>query len=94
MGGDPEKLEPYGWACWSERKAILTMRNPAATRQSFPVDVAQAFQLPDAAAASYEGRSPWRKDATWPPVVLEAGKRHIFTLEPFEVLNLECSPHL
>lgn len=94
MGGDPEKLEPYGWACWSERKAILTMRNPAATRQSFPVDVAQAFQLPDAAAASYEGRSPWRKDATRPPVVLEAGKRHTFTLEPFEVLSLECSPHL
>jgi hypothetical protein len=92
VGGDPENLEPYGWGCWSKRKAILTMRNPAAVRQTFPVDLAEAFELPAGAPGHYRGRSPWRRDASLPAITLEAGKRHSFMLEPFQVLNLECTP--
>ena len=92
VGGDPAKLEPYGWAAWSAQKAILTLRNPSDRRQTLELDVAQAFELPANAAERYQARSPWKKDALRPPVTLEAGKRHSFTLEPFEVLTLEGAP--
>ena len=29
VGGDPAELKVYGWAAWSPRKGILTLRNPA-----------------------------------------------------------------
>lgn len=29
VGGDPGKLEVYGWAAWSPAKAILVLRNPS-----------------------------------------------------------------
>jgi hypothetical protein len=92
VGGGPEQLEPYGWAAWSERNAILTLRNPSQRAQTLELEVAQAFELPAGAPERYEARSPWKKDASRPAVMLEAGKRHAFRLEPFEVLNLECAP--
>src|SRR6202020_3440401 len=33
VGGDPGKLEVYGWAAWSPTKAILVLRNPSDKRQ-------------------------------------------------------------
>jgi hypothetical protein len=35
VGGDPGKLEVYGWAAWSPEKAILTVRNPSNQPQTF-----------------------------------------------------------
>ena len=29
IGGDPAKLEVYGWASWTPAKAILVLRNPS-----------------------------------------------------------------
>jgi len=29
IGGDPDKLQVYGWAAWSTREGILTLRNPS-----------------------------------------------------------------
>ena len=45
IGGDPDKLQVYGWAAWSPREGILTLRNPSTTAQTFNVDVANAFEL-------------------------------------------------
>jgi hypothetical protein len=92
VGGDPAKLEPYGWAAWSPRKTILTLRNPSDRRQTFELDVTQAFESPANAAERYQARSPWKKDASRPAILLEAGKRNSFALEPFEVLTLEGVP--
>ena len=35
IGGDPARLEVYGWASWSPEKAILTLRNPSDQPQDF-----------------------------------------------------------
>jgi hypothetical protein len=89
IGGDPGKLEVYGWAAWSREKAILTLRNPSDQRQSISIDVGRAFELPQGAPRRFVASSPWKHDRGEPPVSLVAGEKHAFTLEPFEVLTLE-----
>jgi len=92
VGGDPGKLEVYGWAAWSPTKAGLTLRNPSDRRQSISIDVGQAFELPLGAARRFLAHSPWKEDSGAPPASLVAGQEHAFTLGPFEVLTLEALP--
>src|SRR5580704_17306474 len=89
IGGDPGKLEVYGWAAWSRAKGILTLRNPSDQRQSISLDVGRVFELPPGAPRRFAASSPWKRDRATPPVRLAAGEEHVFTLEPFEVLTLE-----
>ncbi len=92
VGGDPAMLEVYGWASWSPGKGILVLRNPSDKAQDFSVNVAQAFELPAAAARTFTARSPWKKDSQQASVKLTAGQPHTFHLEPFQVLTLEAIP--
>jgi hypothetical protein len=92
IGGDPYWLEVYGWAAWSPRKAILTLRNPSSEAQDFTVDIAGAFELPAGAARHYVARSPWSDSASQPAIHLDAGTPHTFHLAPFQVLNLDALP--
>ena len=93
IGGDPGKLEIYGWAAWSSEKGIVTLRNPSDKSQTYALDVATAFELPVHASRRYLARSPWLHDrASEKAVRLAAGERYTFTLKPFEVLNLEALP--
>jgi hypothetical protein len=50
IGGDPAKLDVYGWASWSPRKGIVTLRNPSDKPQTFELDLARTFELPSDAA--------------------------------------------
>ena len=92
IGGDPAKAEVYGWASWSKRKGILSLRNPSDQSASLPIDIGEAFELPRGAAQSYTLRSPWKQDAGADPIRLSAGQRWVFDLKPFEVLTYEASP--
>jgi hypothetical protein len=92
IGGDPERLEAYGWASWSPAKGILALRNPSRRVQTAEVDLAVAFELPAGAAGRFEVRSPWKADAGLPPFPMEAGRTHRFPLQPFEVRVLEARP--
>jgi len=92
IGGDPAKLEVYGWAAWSAEKGIITLRNPSDRPQSFSLDVGKVFELPTAAPRKFTARSPWKSDQEEKPVALAAGQVRTFQLRPFEVLNLEAVP--
>lgn len=92
IGGDPALLEPYGWASWNPKKAILVLRNPSDKPQSISVDVASAFELPSGAAGNYSLRSPWKEDQQQPAIEVKGGQPHTFSLKPFEVLVLEGGP--
>lgn len=92
IGGDPGKLEVYGWAAWSPEKGILTLRNPSDRPQSFSLDIGEAFELPTGAPRAFTAHSPWKHDREERSVALAAGKSHTFRLQPFEVLNLEAVP--
>jgi len=92
VGGDPRWLQVYGWASWTPKKAIVTLRNPSDKAQFFQLDAGKAFELPDGAARRFRAHSPWRDEARTPAVQLVAGTPHIFRLEPFQVLTLEAVP--
>jgi hypothetical protein len=89
VGGDPGKNEIYGWASWSPRKAILTLRNPADQPASFTADAAKLFELPSNAKKVFYLRRPWKTDHNLPALEIRAGEPHTFNLQPFEVLVLE-----
>ncbi|HLX86302.1 MAG TPA: enterotoxin [Terriglobales bacterium] len=104
IGGDPNKLEVYGWASWSPRAGIFTLRNPSDKPQTYSLDVAKAFELPPSAPRIFLARSPWRENKNKDSdsdknknndaklIRLVAGESYTISLKPFEVLNLEASP--
>ena len=92
IGGDPKKLEPYGWASWADGKGIVTLRNPSDKPRRFALDVERAFELPPDVPRRYTARSPWLSDDRSAPLLLTAGHEHAIELAPFEVLTLDATP--
>ena len=92
IGGDPKQLEVYGWASWSPRRGIVTLRNPSDRPQRFALEVARAFELPTGAAQRYVARSPWARDRGRSRLRLRAGVEQAIELPPFAVLTLEATP--
>ncbi|HEX6535247.1 MAG TPA: hypothetical protein VF041_11650 [Gemmatimonadaceae bacterium] len=92
IGGDPAWLEPYGWASWSRGKGILVLRNPADAPRSIELDIARALELPPGAGERWVAASPFADDRGRPPITMDAGRPHHFSLAPFEVATLELEP--
>ena len=92
IGGDPGRLEVYGFASWSPGKGIIMLRNPDDRPQEFDLDIQTAFELPPGAAGKYTLRSPWPEDAVKPAVDVESGRPRRLALKPFEVILLEAHP--
>lgn len=92
IGGDPLRLEAYGWASWSPRKGILTLRNPSDRPQTIAIDVGRAFELPEGAPRGYAMGSPWPGARRTVPPTMHAGQERPIPLAPFEVLTLEARP--
>ena len=90
VGGDPRWLQVYGWAAWSPKKAILTLRNPSDKPQEFAVDIGQAFELPAGAAQRFRRTARGRRTTAQAAIQLEAGNPYTFHLAPFQVLTLEA----
>ncbi len=91
VGGDPEQLQVYGFASWSPRKGIVSVRNPSAKPASYAFDVAKAFELPQGAPTRYTMRRLWQQNPG-EPITLDAGHPQTFELAPFEVLAFEAAP--
>jgi hypothetical protein len=89
VGGDPQRLEPYGWASWSPHKGILTLRNPGNTSQDISIDVGRVFELPESASQRYSAASPWAEYRDRAAINFRAGEERRVRLAPFEVLTLE-----
>ena len=92
IGGDPAEGQIYGWASWSKRKGILSLRNPHDRPGSITIDIGKAFELPKGAPKGYFLKKPWKNDVGRPSIKLMAGKKHIFKLKPFEVLVFDATP--
>ncbi len=92
MGGDPARLEVYGWAAWSPGKAIVTLRNPSDRPQDFTASLSAILELPAGKAPAFVARSPWKDDNAKPALNIPASEQHTFHLQPFQVLTLELTP--
>ncbi len=92
IGGDPARLEVYGWASWSPEKAIVTLRNPSDHPQDFTASLSTLLELPEHSAPVYAARSPWKTDNAQAPLTIPAQREHRFHLHPFQVLTLDLLP--
>lgn len=92
IGGDPARLQVYGWAAWSPRGWIVTLRNPSNRPQTYSLDLPSALQLPAGARISYRAFDPFGRPGA-PPVQLNPDGPQILHLAPFEVRTLESARH-
>jgi len=90
IGGDPGEGKPYGYAAWSPRMGILTLRNPGAAQASFALEIGQALELPASAPREYVLTRLWKKGRPSPPMTVRAGQTQAISLEPFEVAVFEA----
>ena len=92
IGGDPAKLQVYGYASWTPRKATLMLRNPNDQPATFALDVGTAFELPPGAVTRFTLRSPWTQDGGKPVLKAQAGTSLELALKPFEVVIFDAAP--
>lgn len=92
IGGDPSRLEVYGYASWNQRKGVVMLRNPDDRVREFALDVATAFELPPGANTRYRLQSPWPDAAGVSPLETAGGHPVTLTLQPFEVLVFDATP--
>jgi len=92
IGGDPAVLQPYGWASWSPRGGIITVRNPGDRVQSMGIDVQEAFELPPDAPRVFRARNafPVGRGRMIPSQFIKTQSQRV-DLQPFEVLTLELT---
>jgi hypothetical protein len=90
VGGDPLKLEPYGYAAWSPKKCTLMIRNPDDSAKTISLDAATVFDLPSAAPKKYVLKSAYA-DQRVQGLELSAGEAKSVELRPFEVLVFQVA---
>ena len=91
VGGAPAERQIYGWASWSPKKGILTLRNPSGRAGQIKIDPAKVFELPEGAPQHYTIVNPF-PDQKLEATKLSAGEETTFKLQPFEVLVVEAWP--
>ncbi len=92
IGGDPGRLQVYGWGAWAPHKAFVTLRNPDSRPQTFVLDVATALELPAGAARAYKVNDLWNIDPAGTPREVSVDQPPHIRLKPFEVITLELVP--
>jgi hypothetical protein len=91
VGGDPGKLQVYGWAAWSPGGWIITLRNPSDRAQTFVLEPGAALELPAAAPRSFTVQRPFASPGA-APEHWQAGEKVSIRLAPFEVRIYESDP--
>ena len=86
IGGDPGRLQVYGWAAWSPQGWIVTLRNPSDHVQTFSLGLQATLELPHGAPSSYVARDPFGKRGSFK---LTTHQPLLIPLAPFEVLTFE-----
>lgn len=90
IGGDPARLQVYGWAAWSPARAMIALRNPSDRAQTFSLDPGGALELPAGAVHRWTARPAYAPAAK--PRTLRAGQTLSVELAPFEVIVWDLEP--
>ena len=92
IGGDPGRLDVYGWAAWTPHESVLTLRNPSNKPQLAIIDLARQLQLPPGAVRRYCAHRVWTAHTASGLKKLSADHAVTVSLKPFEVLTLDMHP--
>lgn len=85
VGGNPDQLEPYGYAAWSPRGCTLALRNPDDRPRSIELDAGTVFEPVPGQPAVFSMKASY-PDQRVKTLKLEQGKPVSLELQPFEVL--------
>ena len=85
IGGNPAQGEVYGYAAWSNGKAVLSLRNPSKVEKTFEVNVSDVFELPVNVSKEYIFYDVKSFKAAGEKKVSAKGRSFKITLQPFEV---------
>lgn len=85
VGGNPNQLEPYGYAAWSPRGCTLALRNPDDRPRTIDLDASTVFEPVKGVPAVFPMKASY-PDQRVKTLNLEQGKPVSLELQPFEVL--------
>ncbi|ENM5855845.1 enterotoxin [Vibrio mimicus] len=89
IGGNPTKLEVYGWASWTKEKAVFSLRNPSEKPQVYFLDLPKDFELPTGISDQFIVKQVYGKNESVPRHYKGAT---VITLSPLQTLVLEAEP--
>jgi len=89
IGGDPGRLDVYGWAAWTQKKAFITLRNPDAKSQLAVIDLQRQLELPSGGARHYTAKPVWGGSE---PTTFDVDHATTLTVAPFQVITFELTP--
>ncbi|HEX7914412.1 enterotoxin [Rudaea sp.] len=89
IGGDPGRLDVYGWAAWTPQKAFITLRNPDAKPQLAVIDLQRQLELPPGSARHYAVKPVWGGGES---TTFDADHAATLTVAPFQVITFELTP--
>jgi hypothetical protein len=92
IGGDPAKAEIYGYAAWSPKKSVFTLRNPSPDSQTINIDVQKIFELPENLSSYFKLSSAINKKDASAEMKVQKGKSFVVKMAPFEVKVFDAIP--
>jgi hypothetical protein len=92
VGGDPGKLEVYGYASWAPGRGTVMLRNPDDQPRLITIDLGRFFELPSGSPNRYKLKSPWAEHSGQAELESTADQPLLLKLKPFEVVVLDAWP--
>ncbi|MFB2829694.1 enterotoxin [Aeromonas jandaei] len=89
VGGDPTKLEIYGWGAWSPEKSFITLRNPSSQPQQFFLEPTRQLEVPDRESKKFNIKPLYGNNTSLPTSINEGV---IIKLAPLELITMELTP--
>jgi hypothetical protein len=89
IGGNPTKMEVYGWASWNRIKAIFSLRNPSDKVQTYYLDLDKDFELPSDIDAKFSLKMIYGNNNTIPATY---SKALVITLQPLGTIVVDAKP--
>jgi hypothetical protein len=90
IGGSPLNMEVYGFASWTPRKGIITLRNPDDKPKDFEFILNDILEIPDGYSGSFLLRNV--RDNDYSMLKLDSRESNRLALKPFETIILEVMP--
>jgi len=92
IGGSPLNMEVYGFASWTPRKGVITLRNPDDKPQDFEFVLNKILEIPDEYRGNYQLIKTRNGDNEESVLSIASGESARLALNPFETLILEAIP--
>lgn len=85
-------MEVYGFASWSPRKGVITLRNPDDKPKDFEFTLDRILEIPEGYRGNFQLRNISNGDNGQPELKIASGESNRLALNPFETVILEVIP--